>query len=171
MRSPSPVSLALHWLIASAIVIGSLVAMFYAGRASAQVPSAAVSPLQLQIGFWELLGIICTLVATFLGVVWRFGTVLIGQFEKHLAAKFTAMETEQQTRHTENSGKLSRLETQQSANQVAIGNLERMLPLEYVRREDWIRFSGTIDAKMDRLHDKLGDLADRITEGLRNERG
>jgi hypothetical protein len=29
------------------------------------------------------------------------------------------------------------------------------LPLEYVRREDWIRFGGTIDAKVDAIREEL----------------
>ncbi|HUY26159.1 MAG TPA: hypothetical protein VMV27_01960 [Candidatus Binataceae bacterium] len=31
------------------------------------------------------------------------------------------------------------------------------LPLEYVRREDWIRFSSTLDGKIDRLRDEIRD--------------
>jgi hypothetical protein len=35
------------------------------------------------------------------------------------------------------------------------------LPLDYVRREDWIRFSSTIDAKIDGLREEIrGDLRD-----------
>ena len=29
------------------------------------------------------------------------------------------------------------------------------LPIEYVRREDWIRFSATLDAKMDGLREEM----------------
>jgi hypothetical protein len=29
------------------------------------------------------------------------------------------------------------------------------LPLEYVRRDDWIRFSSTIDGKIDRMRDEM----------------
>ncbi|MEW5763702.1 MAG: hypothetical protein ACOYXN_00475 [Acidobacteriota bacterium] len=49
-----------------------------------------------------------------------------------------------------------------AANEVAHANLERQilrlegqLPNEYVRREDWIRFSASIDAKLDRLNEKF----------------
>ena len=38
--------------------------------------------------------------------------------------------------------------------------LQAELPREYVRREDWIRFSSSIDAKLDHLRDKL----DRVLE-------
>ena len=29
------------------------------------------------------------------------------------------------------------------------------IPLEYVRREDWIRFSGTLDAKLDAMREEM----------------
>lgn len=51
--------------------------------------------------------------------------------------------------------------------------LKAELPKEYVRREDWIRFSGTLDAKMDAMEENrrrdnvdmrraLDELKDRI---------
>jgi hypothetical protein len=33
--------------------------------------------------------------------------------------------------------------------------LKAQLPLEYVRREDWIRFSSTLDAKLDAMRTEL----------------
>jgi hypothetical protein len=33
--------------------------------------------------------------------------------------------------------------------------LKAQLPLEYVRREDWIRFSSTLDAKLDAMRAEL----------------
>ena len=44
--------------------------------------------------------------------------------------------------------------------------MRAMLPLEYVRREDWIRFCGTFDAKLDAMRDEMrqevGALKDRM---------
>lgn len=37
----------------------------------------------------------------------------------------------------------------------ALFDLRAVLPIEYVRREDWIRFSGTLDAKLDGLRDEM----------------
>lgn len=37
----------------------------------------------------------------------------------------------------------------------ALFELRAALPLEYVRREDWIRFSGTLDAKIDAMRDEV----------------
>jgi hypothetical protein len=44
--------------------------------------------------------------------------------------------------------------------------LKAQLPLEYVRREDWIRFSSTLDAKLDamraELRAEITELKDRL---------
>jgi hypothetical protein len=37
----------------------------------------------------------------------------------------------------------------------ALFELRATLPLEYVRREDWIRFSGTLDAKLDAMREEM----------------
>lgn len=42
-----------------------------------------------------------------------------------------------------------------------ISQIQAMLPTEYVRREDWIRLSTVIDAKMDSLGDKLDSMIER----------
>ena len=36
-----------------------------------------------------------------------------------------------------------------------IYELKASLPLDYVRREDWIRFSGTLDAKLDAMREEM----------------
>jgi hypothetical protein len=40
------------------------------------------------------------------------------------------------------------------------------LPLEYVRREDWIRFSSTLDAKLDAMRTELRDEINELKERL-----
>ena len=40
--------------------------------------------------------------------------------------------------------------------------LKAELPMDYVRREDWIRFSNTLEAKLDALRAELGELRDRL---------
>ncbi len=36
-------------------------------------------------------------------------------------------------------------------------DLRATLPIDYVRREDWIRFGNTVDAKMDSMRDEIRD--------------
>jgi hypothetical protein len=38
-----------------------------------------------------------------------------------------------------------------------LNELKINLPLEYVRRDDWIRFSSTIDGKIDRMREEMRD--------------
>ncbi len=38
-----------------------------------------------------------------------------------------------------------------------VADLRATLPIEYVRREDWIRFGATLDAKLDALREELRD--------------
>jgi hypothetical protein len=48
--------------------------------------------------------------------------------------------------------------------------LKAQLPLEYVRREDWIRFSSTLDAKLDAMRTELRaemtELKERLGERI-----
>jgi hypothetical protein len=44
--------------------------------------------------------------------------------------------------------------------------LRALLPLEYVRREDWIRFSGTLDAKLDALREEMREEIADVKERL-----
>jgi hypothetical protein len=44
--------------------------------------------------------------------------------------------------------------------------LKAQLPLEYVRREDWIRFSSTLDAKLDAMRTELRDEINELKERL-----
>jgi hypothetical protein len=48
----------------------------------------------------------------------------------------------------------------------AIYELRVSLPLEYVRREDWIRFSATLDAKMDGLREEMREEIGPLKEKL-----
>jgi len=44
--------------------------------------------------------------------------------------------------------------------------LRAVLPLEYVRREDWIRFGGTLDAKLDALREEMREEISGVKERL-----
>jgi len=57
---------------------------------------------------------------------------------------------------------LKRRDEQHQRDSSHVEELERLLvelrvnlPLEYVRREDWIRFGGTLDAKLDAMRDEM----------------
>ena len=48
----------------------------------------------------------------------------------------------------------------------ALIELRVNLPLEYVRREDWIRFSGTLDAKLDAMREEVREQIGEVKERL-----
>lgn len=54
--------------------------------------------------------------------------------------------------------RLIRIEEQQQAHQVAMREWETQLARDYVRREDWVRLASSIDAKLDRLNDRISEL-------------
>lgn len=83
----------------------------------------------IQLTTWQVI----TLVVVIVGAIGGFGRVLLAQIERRLVDKF-----EQQDR------RLTELEAE-------VRRQGSELPLHYVRREDWIRFSAAIDHKLDRL--------------------
>lgn len=100
------------------------------------------SATAIQLSVAELLAFLTLL----LGVLFAIGRMLVTMVSKSLQAKLDA------------------LERTASALESEVEALNRQLPLEYVRREDWIRFSTSIDAKLDRLAERLNTLlTQRVT--------
>jgi hypothetical protein len=48
----------------------------------------------------------------------------------------------------------------------SVYELRASMPIEYVRREDWIRFSGTLDAKLDVMREEMRQEISAIKEKL-----
>lgn len=95
-------------------------------------------------------------ISTLGGVLSAFGGLLIGAvkwiLEKHL---------------TQLDKRFESLEKVIGDDMDAIKQIERdltelkiSLPREYVRREDWIHFSGVIDAKLDGIYQKVQNIAE-----------
>jgi hypothetical protein len=61
--------------------------------------------------------------------------------------------------HRRDTGHVDHLES-------GLTDLRVNLPLEYVRREDWIRFSGTLDAKLDAMREEMRDEIAEVKERL-----
>lgn len=96
---------------------------------------------------WKAISALAMLLALFGGAMWWALRWLIirqvGQFDErlgHLADKGDGRSKE-----------IRRIERD-------LNELEKRLPLEYVQRDDWIRFSGMIDAKLEKLHDAITTL-------------
>lgn len=95
----------------------------------------------IQMEFWQLL----TLLGGFMVILGTAGKLLLQQIDKRLEARFKAMDEDR-----EQMAKIH------EKNSEAWRNLERDflkfrgdLPLEYVRREDFIRNQSVIEAKLD----------------------
>jgi hypothetical protein len=61
--------------------------------------------------------------------------------------------------HLRDSSRVDELERQ-------VIELRVNMPLEYVRREDWIRFSGTLDAKLDAMREEMRQEIAEVKERL-----
>lgn len=90
---------------------------------------SVASSTVVQLSMGELVGIL----AFVLGVLYALARMIVAQMKASMDSRFAS------------------LESTTAALEQEIEKFNRLLPLEYVRREDWIRFSTSIDAKLDRL--------------------
>jgi type II secretory pathway component PulJ len=90
----------------------------------------------MQIGVVELIGFAVTLIGAF----WALLTLLFKQFENNITRQFVALE--------EDAKEWARLEREFLV-------FQRDLPLNYVRREDYVRNQSVIESKLDALAVRL----------------
>ena len=96
--------------------------------------------MMLEVDIWRLIGFFLS----FLGFVFGMAKLFFNQVEKRQAERFAGLEST--LRGSEDNW--SRLEREFLA-------LKADLPLNYVRREDYIRGQTVIEAKLDALYNKL----------------
>ncbi|WP_035277962.1 hypothetical protein [Desulforegula conservatrix] len=110
------------------------------------------------IEFWPLLTSIAGVLITFLAFAFAFGKILLSQTDRRLETRFKSME-EIRVEAAKNWEEKFR-DVLSQARQEAKGwqDIEReflkfraALPLEYVRREDYVRNQTIIEAKLDAL--------------------
>jgi type II secretory pathway component PulJ len=90
----------------------------------------------MQIGIIELIGFAITLIGAF----WALLALLFKQFETSITRQFIALE--------EDAKEWARLEREFLV-------FQRDLPLNYVRREDYVRNQSVIESKLDALAVRL----------------
>ncbi|WP_223871516.1 hypothetical protein [Candidatus Dactylopiibacterium carminicum] len=93
----------------------------------------------MEFELWHLV----LLLMAFFGCVGTFGKVLLAQFEARLDERFNGLE----------DGHTKALEVER---QLLIFKAE--LPLQYVRREDYVRNQTVIEAKLDAVASKIENL-------------
>jgi len=112
----------------------------------------------INIEFWQLLTFLAGLLATFLGFAFGIGRLLLGQFERRLDERFSAQQESRAAAQKHWDGKFLGLEKNAAQESEQWRQVERDLlrlqadlPLNYVRREDYIRNQSVIEAKIDGL--------------------
>ncbi|MCY1287807.1 hypothetical protein D9M68_613870 [compost metagenome] len=127
----------------------------------------------MQMEFTQAVGWAISLLGIFTTLVFGLVKLLLTQFEKRLGEKFAAQDEARlvASRHwEENFAKVLR---RQDKDAEAVQQLEKAflrfqaeLPLEYVRREDWVRGQSVIEAKLDGLALKFENI---LLKGARHD--
>lgn len=114
--------------------------------------------MAIQIEFWQVI----TLLLAFFGFLFAAGRLLLSQIDRRLNDRFVAMEKsrEESVRHWDD--KFAAVTDQSRREAEGWATLERdflrfqaELPLQYVRRDDYVRGQSVIEAKLDALYNKL----------------
>lgn len=115
---------------------------------------------EMELG--QLIGYATGLLGLFATVVTALVKLLLNQFEKRLADRFASQDVARQaaTKHWEEN--FAKVLERQDKDADAVQQLERTflrfqaeLPLQYVRREDFVRNQTIIEAKIDAVFSKL----------------
>lgn len=122
--------------------------------------------MKIEFEMWQLV----TLMVAFMGCVAGTGKLFMGQLQQHLDDRFKAQDEARKANHTAVSDRLDSIESssREEANQWQrvereLMSLKAEMPLNYVRREDYIRGQSVIEAKLDGLATKLENAQLRMT--------
>lgn len=107
--------------------------------------------MTVQIELWHLIG----LLVSFFAGAGAFGKVLLEQFEKRLDERFAAQEASRRMAKEDWDRRFGDLDRGQRSLERDFLELKADLPINYVRREDQVRESTIINAKLDALNSKL----------------
>lgn len=108
--------------------------------------------MTVQLELWQLI----TLLLAFFGAIWTFGKVLMAQFDQRLDERFKAQEKARELAQNHWDTQFATIER---ASREEAGQWRRIerdflsfkadLPVNYVRREDYVRNQTVIEAKLD----------------------
>lgn len=126
----------------------------------------------IQLDFWQFVGGAFMLLCTFVSVAWLFGVILVKQFKLHLDTRLTTMEAARSAADTAMQAELQRHSAEEGKALDQLKQLEKdfqnwraELPINYVRREDYIRGQSVIEAKLDALFSEFKLLLVQINKG------
>lgn len=114
--------------------------------------------MTVQVEFWQLI----TLLLSFLGFLFAAGKLLLSQIDRRLNDRFETIEkAREEGQATWRQTFTQHLEEERRETDL-LRNIEREflrfqaeLPLQYVRREDYVRGQSVIEAKLDALYSEL----------------
>lgn len=126
--------------------------------------------MMVQIEFWQFLTFGVSLLLAFMGFMFRAGRMLLSQVYSNLDERFSSQEDARAAAKMHWDIKFNALEKAAAQESSQWQRLDRDLlqlradlPIQYVRREDWIRQEVTINAKLDALAAKIDTLNQRGT--------
>lgn len=106
--------------------------------------------MMLEVEFWTLV----SLLLAFMGFVFTVAKIFFSQVEKRQDERFRGLE-----------GTLTQFSSTQNSLERDLMQLKADLPLNYVRREDYIRGQTVIEAKLDAVYSKIEALQLRHVTG------
>lgn len=118
--------------------------------------------MTVQIEFWQLLTFLVGLLLSFLTFAFVAGRMLLAQVDQRLDGRFDALEKSREQAGTHWDERFATILEQSQKQGAGLSSLERDflhfkadLPLQYVRREDYVRGQSVIEAKLDALYSEL----------------
>ena len=114
--------------------------------------------MTVQVEFWQLI----TLLLSFLGFLGAAGKLLLSQIDRRLNERFQTIEKAREEGQATWRATFTQHLDEERRETDLLRNIEREflrfqaeLPLQYVRREDYVRGQSVIEAKLDALYNKL----------------
>ena len=114
--------------------------------------------MAVQVEFWQLI----TLLISFLGFLFAAGKLLLSQIDRRLNERFETIEKAREEGQATWRQTFTQHLDEERRETDLLRNIEREflrfqaeLPLQYVRREDYVRGQSVIEAKLDALYNKL----------------
>jgi hypothetical protein len=117
--------------------------------------------MKLELELWHLI----SLALAFFGASATAAKMLLAQAQRHMDDRFKSQEVARASNHEQLSLRLDRLELaarDESGNWARVERelheMKADLPLNYVRREDYIRGQSIVEAKLDGLATKIDNV-------------
>ena len=114
--------------------------------------------MTVHVEFWQLI----TLLLSFLGFLGAAGKLLLSQIDRRLNERFQTIEKAREEGQATWRATFTQHLDEERHETDLLRNIEREflrfqaeLPLQYVRREDYVRGQSVIEAKLDALYNKL----------------